>query len=341
MIDEKYLSQINPRPYPVYKKINGELVKIDKRDSNRDYACVSGEIDGVRTVYDLELTDEEQKKKDEDEAKFAAEKPKRDAEAKIQAEIQKKKNEEFKNSLKYEHRFVAFIDILGWRSAVEKSTKDEEFAKSLGIALTVFTGMKEQNDVTDGWFEWDPKVTHFSDSIVISVKNHDHAIDHLLSSLGWATAVFLERGLFLRGGISFGPLTHKNSILYGPALNRAYCLESKEATWPRIILDDSIAEYAGQNRQIYHNDKVIGCQQNWRVDKDGKKFFDFLPHPSFKMGYNSAHDHVMKITRDLVIRGLEDFKGDEKTYPKYFWLAEYFNTILEENSEINLEKIII
>ena len=47
-----------------------------------------------------------------------------------------------------------------------------------------------------------------------------------------------------RGGISAGLLYHddnnENQILFGPAFNRAYQLESELASIPRIILDSKV-----------------------------------------------------------------------------------------------------
>ena len=213
-------SAYQTRPYPIYKKVGGQLVRIDKRDPNRDYGCVSGNVDGIILTYDLELTDEEQKKYNEDQAKNEAERPMREAEMKTQADLQRKRGVEFRQSLKYEVRLVVFLDILGWRSEIEKSSKNEKLAEQLGIALTLFTEMKRLNDSLKGWFG-DPQVSHFSDSLVISVKFEQHVVEHLLRYLGLAVDFFLERGLLVRGGISFGLLTH----IYGPALLKAYDIE--------------------------------------------------------------------------------------------------------------------
>ena len=146
-----------------------------------------------------------------------------------------------------------------------------------------------------GWFECDPQISHFSDSLVISVRYCEDGEDHLLRSLGWAVNFLLSRGFLLRGAISCGQLTHKDSMIYGPALIEAYNLE-KQAKWPRIILDNKLAESIGQNREVIDfNGFVIGNVKNWRVDKvDQKTFFDFLPDPSFRINdFTTIHERSM------------------------------------------------
>ncbi|MBU6339118.1 MAG: hypothetical protein KGQ36_04000 [Rickettsiales bacterium] len=332
------------RPYPIYKKIEGKLVKIDKRDPNRDYSCVSGEINGERIVYDLELTDEEQEKKNNDEAKNESERPMREAEAKIQSELQRKKNTEFRKSLEYETRLVAFLDILGWRSAIEESSSNTILAQNLGIALTIFPGMKQQNEFTKGWFEYDPQISHFSDSIVISVKFDRNGIDYLLRSLGWVVDFFLEKGLLVRGGISCGLLTHKENMVYGPALIKAYDLERNKDNWaPRIVLDEELVSLIGKNIPMVDlNNNLLGYIKDWRIDaEDGKTFFDFLPHPSLKGEFFSVYERTLTITKNMIQENIEKFKNKKNILRKYQWLAQYLNTVIEELPEIKVEKILL
>lgn len=48
-------------------------------------------------------------------------------------------------------------------------------------------------------------------------------------------------GILIRGGIAIGPLYHSGQIVYGPAMNQAYLLESVYAVYPHIILDEQTA----------------------------------------------------------------------------------------------------
>jgi hypothetical protein len=330
------------RPYPIYKKIDDKLVQIEKRDTNRDYSCVSGEVDGKKMVYDLELTDEEQKKINDDEAKNKAERPMLEAEARIQDELQRNKNAELRKSLQYETRLVAFLDILGWRAEIEESSRNITLAQDLGSALTLFSGMIKLNEFTKGWFEYDPQISHFSDSVVISVKLDRDGVDHLLKSLGLVVNCFLERGLLVRGGVALGLLTHKEDMVYGPALIKAYDLERDKDNWaPRIVLDEELVDLIGRNIPMVDlNNNLLGYLKNWRIDaKDKKTFFDFLPHPSLKGDFFSVYERTLLITRKMILENLRKFENRQDVLRKYQWLAQYFNIVLEENSEAKVEKI--
>lgn len=50
-------------------------------------------------------------------------------------------------------------------------------------------------------------------------------------------------GFFFRGGVTIGDLFHDGHIVFGPALNQAYDLESKKAVYPRAILDPDLPEF--------------------------------------------------------------------------------------------------
>jgi hypothetical protein len=53
-------------------------------------------------------------------------------------------------------------------------------------------------------------------------------------------------GLLIRGAITIGDIVHDDSIVFGPALNRAYELESQQAIYPRIILDPDVGDGFGE-----------------------------------------------------------------------------------------------
>ena len=107
----------------------------------------------------MEFTDEEEKQRDEEEAKFEAEKPIREAERRKEREAAKQLRESFK----YDIRIIAFLDILGWADKVKCSENDTELAKELGCILT---GIQHHQGLikrkTEKNFPGDLRMTHFS-----------------------------------------------------------------------------------------------------------------------------------------------------------------------------------
>lgn len=50
----------------------------------------------------------------------------------------------------------------------------------------------------------------------------------------------IQYGILFRGGITYGKVVHTDKMLFGPAMNKAYSLESKTAVYPRIIIDNDV-----------------------------------------------------------------------------------------------------
>jgi hypothetical protein len=331
---------------PVFRKIDGKLVPIpgNLRDPERRYHSVSSNGE----VYHLEFTDEEERERDEEERRWELEKPQREAERKRQEEEAKK----FRASLVYENRVVAFIDVLGWKNAIIKSNSDPEITRDLGLTLNIFRAHKdmaewmEKNGGEGGWYG-DPQVTHFSDSILVSMKAGEseetqmqkYVETQMLSYVWSITDFFLQRNFLVRGGITEGKLIHKNSIAYGPALIDAYELERDPNRYPRIILSDTISEkWVYETRVSDQEGNYIGDIKNWRIDTDGKIFYDFLqPFPNFPpiidarmLQYRKQLDPVRKLIKSNLVKPSDSNKHELDIYKKYKWFAEYFDQITEE-----------
>lgn len=219
------------RDHPTFKREGDQLVPLEGRDPQRRYGLV---IDGsVGGPYFVEFTDEEELEADRREVEWEKSAPEREAIAKEQAEAAEK----FANALRYKVRIVAFLDILGWKSAV--LSKDEEgssVVKALGKALsqmrgaaTYFNSLSKilpQHQEAFGT----PLVTQFSDSLVISVDDSSLGKKTLQDALFILTSSLIEHGMLLRGGVVRGEILHDEAMVFGPALITAYQLESEIAS---------------------------------------------------------------------------------------------------------------
>jgi hypothetical protein len=85
-------------------------------------------------------------------------------------------------------------------------------------------------------------LTSFSDSVVVSMPVEAKGLLSFLEALAKIQLGLAVEGFFLRGGVTIGALCHDNELIFGPALNRAYCLESGLAIYPRILLDSDCSE---------------------------------------------------------------------------------------------------
>jgi hypothetical protein len=142
---------------------------------------------------------------------------------------------DFRRNPSYERKLVAFCDVLGWRSQIERAGSDPVKIgelRRLILQLTRTLKVSSPHDI---------QVSSFSDNIVMSQAIEDPMkMMFFLQQLGPFIAATAIGGFLLRGGITIGDIHHDEEVVFGPALNRAYHLESKVADYPRVILDQEV-----------------------------------------------------------------------------------------------------
>ena len=163
--------------------------------------------------------------------------------------------------IRYTERIVCFIDLLGFKGTVDRSTQDEKVLIELHTMLSelqanklaevVFGGIPmltsnrqwktaEQTGTTEAAKStWPLSITQFSDSFVFSCPAENFGSCRLLLQTVYAVKLlfFKHLGILMRGGIAKGQLIHEQSgVLFGPAMNAAYALESKSAIYPRVLI---------------------------------------------------------------------------------------------------------
>ncbi len=329
---------MNKDDLPVFLVINGELVPKpgNKRDPNRRYVTVVG---GAEGDYYREFTDEEERRTDQ----WEADRPQREAE-------EAKKAAQFRESLKYQQRIVAFLDVLGWSAAIKQSIKDPMLAQQLGIVLDVaktraqiHEQLKQQaGDSVASVFPEDTQITHFSDCILVSVAATEYARMYIESELATIVSNLLKLGFLVRGAIVQGMLIHKESLAYGPALVQAYALESEIARVPRVILDPALAKQWMPRPYVDKDKKLIGYQKIWTQDVDGWTFFDFLRPfigmPPEVVSAQITRSHLEPL-RSLIVSRLTEHKTSPNILAKYYWVARHFNRVVDEYPGSGLAKI--
>jgi hypothetical protein len=142
---------------------------------------------------------------------------------------------------------------------------------------------------------------------------------------------FLKNGFIARGAITHGDLFYDNTknIWFGPAMNRAYHLESKKARFPRVIVDPEYADalYAF-NENKYRKEpmqKMINGEILCR-DIDGFIYLNYLNR--VKLGINQLEGkYVVEdalrlcITERAVKRETKELQDSIRD--KYDWLEKY------------------
>ncbi len=235
--------------------------------------------------------------------------------------MNKRKNKNQK--LDYGHYAVAFMDLLGQQDFLrnlhsvpnldnpqEVDTIKKHLENTYGAVTTMrklfntsFEAFSKRNTdlsklTTDQRIKFKEltnnpiKFQSFSDSVVIFMPlRTDTAklpMRGIFGILGAAATVFtcsLANGHPIRGGIDVGlGMEITENEIYGPALSRAYTLESKIANYPRIIVGNELLRYLEITRDQEPIDETAivakktaeDCIKCLAEDDDGHLFIDYL-----------------------------------------------------------------
>lgn len=333
---------------PIFQKIDGKLVP--KPGNVRDPARRYNQVCTPDSKYVVEFTEEEEAQRDSEEAQWKADQPKRELESQTRWET----FEKFKQSLKYETRYVAFIDILGWSKVVENESHTQHGVQRLGLAMNHIRSIsdytKELSDIVGKENHWQfggVIASHFSDNLVLSYEPTESGRLQLIGNLSSLTHGLLLQGFLLRGGITKGDIYHDKSMVFGPALLRAYHLESQVADHPRIILDEPLASTWAQGDSFFDkNGTLDGIAKTWRTSNDGQRFFDYLQPPiyfppSFRAKDCSYQARALDSAHTIISKSLTEHKDDEKILRRMIWTAKYYNEVCEERGNRGVKTIII
>lgn len=155
----------------------------------------------------------------------------------------------------YEERLVAFLDILGFKEAVNESSASQERFDEIYRFLQLFSSSNHAKEIFSGFRNGDGEpckdadisrlsniysytFTQFSDSFVFSTKKDDVAGSQFLPYMvaQFTTRAF-DLGFLVRGGVSIGKMVHERAgPAFGPAFIEAYHIENQQASFGRTVV---------------------------------------------------------------------------------------------------------
>lgn len=260
----------------------------------------------------------------------------------------------------YEEKFIAFIDILGFGSLVEDSSRDQSLPGKILAALNsiqpeiihegAYAQINEElippDDIekvreTVALFNVAARkmikvtITYFSDSLVISAPSNDVIASQMLLDMlaKLSIKLWVEHSLLIRGGITIGNLIHiENGPLFGPAMNRAYYLESKCAKNPRILIDVSCIEayrrvqtfelfesYIQQDGEFYY--ASLATAYRHIINDSSLALSGEAALATFRSGLNESHRRIEELIKST---------EDEGVREKFIWLEEELRSRSQE-----------
>jgi len=235
----------------------------------------------------------------------------------------------------YRPAVVTFLDILGFSSLVKNGTA-EEVANVLKT-LRRFADNDKSNDPDDT----EALSFSFSDCIVrvrfLDGVNQQHPIGHLFHEILDIVHIqgeLVPHHILVRGGMTVGDICAAGSTVFGPAMVRAYELESKSAIYPRVVIDpvllnairDDPRLRAAQNSLEY---ELSAIRDLIRRGESGAWFVDYLRASFTELDEPEDWDVLLAKHQELVKRRYQD-PGRAAYLDKILWLATYHNSIVSE-----------
>lgn len=187
----------------------------------------------------------------------------------------------------YEDHLIAFVDFLGFREADYQNDNLRRIILDLLTSLAAGSGsfsteeIQQNNDLKG--IKIRPAVSAFSDNVIISypvneMKKVGQASMmplYLRDVIASIARIALPHRFLLRGGITIAPLYHDKGVVFGKGLIDAYKLESRVATYPRILVSAECLKLCPAFQGII------------RMDQDGLHYLDYLK--GMLLGHGESH----------------------------------------------------
>ena len=218
----------------------------------------------------------------------------------------------------YEKRLILFMDFLGFREVVADTKDNEQSLVRLISAMNVLRDVVKDDELLSN----SQCITQFSDSIVMSYRvSEPSGVYDMLYSMALSFMSIIDCGFLLRGAITMGDLYHTERHLVGPAMVKAYDMESNCAKYPRIIIDPSVVSIARENPAHHHepDQEERYVRDFLKKDQDGWLYFDYTSRVAEHLVAEEGwyFSYLLQIG-SIIERGLGH--KDPKVIEKYLWL---------------------
>jgi len=239
-----------------------------------------------------------------------------------------------KRHMEYEVALVTYIDILGFRELVETKTAGD-ISRIIRIVKETVQPyrFKTKLERTDN-----ENFVNFSDLSITSVPLRRRSqiprgrifwqLMHLIHA---QSSLIFDESIVIRGGVTVGKIAKSYGQLYGPAVVRAYELESQIARYPRIIVGREVFEELDDNAGLWvhdHDTEIEGVHSLLREGDDGQFYVDYLR--VMREELLEHYDAFLSHHQSLIAERLERYSTNANVRFKYEWMDHYQRSTLIE-----------
>lgn len=217
----------------------------------------------------------------------------------FQLEITENPIKLFKNSLiDTDDRIVAFIDILGFSDKINEYDGDPQsnilkelydaLNESIELAIEQIIKNDQSSDIKD---VLDYKM--FSDCICISLPFHNSYLNFQIQYNYLSLIVktyqlsMMQKGFYLRGGISIGSYYSDSKMIFSGGLVKAYKIESS-INYPVIAVDKMLVERFYKNYEEFKNNQ-FSWDMNLVTPKSNKSIYFLNPFDLLDKFHNNLN----------------------------------------------------
>lgn len=239
--------------------------------------------------------------------------------------------------LAYRKSIVTFIDILGFKSTVDRIP-----AYAIYDILKTFkkhAGATDEEVVRE--FDLVKKINwtrcvFFSDSVVrirpLDSEHRDGSLFYEILDLLHAQWSLANQGVFIRGGLTIGEVHQDSDMLFGPALIQAYNLETSCAKYPRIVIDPAVFRAFRNDHDLragHHNlsQDIAFINKLIRQGDDGLYAIDYLGAIRGEMDFPEAFPDYLAEVKKQIVSQAGAAAGKHSILQKYLWMAKYLNEV--------------
>lgn len=250
--------------------------------------------------------------------------------------------------VKYQNGIVTFMDLLGFRSLLRDKSPQE-----LSRIMNIFISEGNPREGYDSDFDSMFTYAAISDCF-FRAANTEHEINqkhptghfyHEIMDIVFIQCHLLMEGYLLRGAMTYGQYYGQHgengAIVFGPAISRAYELESSHALHPRVIVDPYLIDEYWANNHLKLD--IHNTAQEWddylskllRQDESGVWYIDYLEGISGNFNDEPEGSACFYLHHKELIEGkLNEWISSNRTGPdgvssKLIWLANYHNSFMD------------
>lgn len=226
---------------------------------------------------------------------------------------------------------VGFLDLLGFSQQVTSASRSGDSQQLLDLITNSISDSRDfvRRAMTEGSAEnpngW--AVKFFSDNLVLgyafeeSNRNQASAAWFVIRCAQQYQLRMALNGLFLRGGLTCGPVCMTDEIIFGSSLIECYELESKASIVPRVLLSESLVKVVTDS---YERDAAVGATSAGAAicrDVDGWWFVNYLQATVSANGveWEAVESHKQAVLESLLTTSRHD------VLPKFGWVCRYHN----------------